>query len=115
VDARLALEPDAGVAPRVGGGAVKLDVEGDRLGDVADGEVTGQLVLGVGNLLDPRGDERDLRELVRREEVVAAQVTVTVRTAGVDARGLDRELRRGRCWVVPIDREGAGEVVELAT
>lgn len=86
--------PDV-LAPRVGAGAAVLDGELDRLGDVADGEVTdeGELVTGVAD--DAGAAEGQRGELLRGEEVFAAQVGVAVRGTGGDALGLDRDLRGG--------------------
>src|SRR6478735_8938189 len=84
VEDGLALEADAEVAERVAGGAVLLELDRDRLGDVLDGQVAGDgPVAAVAG--DVGGDEGDLG--VRRdvEEVGALQVAVAVGDAGVDA------------------------------
>ncbi len=78
------LEGGLVVAPGVGGDAVELDVEGDRLGDALDGQVAGEGVAVVGG-----ADEGDLGEGVDVEEVGAAQVGVAVGGAGADRGGLD--------------------------
>src|SRR5690606_16313155 len=95
VDLGLGREAEDVLAPRVGGGAAELDVEGDLLGHVPDGEVTDDLELVAGVLGDPLAPEGDLRELVGREEVVAPEVSVAVGDPGVDARGLDDGLDAG--------------------
>src|SRR5262245_17186926 len=46
-------EPDALVAPGIGGAAAVLDLERDRPRHVPDGEITGHAVAGVLELLDP--------------------------------------------------------------
>src|SRR5690606_7473062 len=76
VDGGLALEADALVAERVDGRAGVGEVDRDGLGRALDGEVTGDPVLGVAELLDLGAAERDLRVGVHVEEVVAPQVRV---------------------------------------
>ena len=68
----------------------------------------------VAGLVDAGGDEGDLRVLLDGEEVVAAQVAVALLVAGVDAGGLDGQLRGGLGEVVGVDDGGALELVERA-
>ena len=75
---------------------------------------SGDVEAGRAGLLDGGGGEGDLRVLVHREEVVAAQVAVALLVAGVDAGGLDGQLRGGLGEVVGVDDGAALELVELA-
>src|SRR5664280_1606156 len=90
-DGDRAFEANAGVAERVARGALGGERDRDRVRDALDGQVAGELERGVVDLARAGGDERDLRVVVHREEVVAAQVLVALRVAGVDAGGLDRD------------------------
>ena len=90
-----------------------LQVELHRLGDAADGEVGGELPLGVGHLLEPGALEGDGRVVLDVEEVVRAQVVVAHGLVGVDAGRLDLGLERGVLGVLG-DGEGAGELGEAA-
>jgi hypothetical protein len=49
--------PTRSVAPRVDGGTGVLEVDGDGLGDATQGQVPGDAVVGVADLLDAGGDE----------------------------------------------------------
>ena len=60
------------------------------------------------------GGEGDLRVLVHREEVVAAQVAVALLVAGVDAGGLDGHLDLGVLELLAGGDRGALELVERA-
>src|SRR5690606_9489209 len=95
VDDHAALEPEAGVAEGVDGGARVLEVEGDRAGRALDGEVAGHPVGRVVHHLDRGAAELDGRVVLHVEEVVAAQVRVAVGVAGVDAGGLDGDRQVG--------------------
>src|SRR3954453_7402742 len=105
---------DAVVPDRVGPRGGVLEGDGDRPGHATDRQVAGHHELGVTGRLDPGRHEGDLRVLVHRQEVVAAQVLVALAVAGVDALRLDRHApgRVGR--VLAVDVERALELVERA-
>src|SRR5699024_7059020 len=90
-------EADAGTAPRIGADAVELEIELDRLGDLTNGEITGDEVAVTAGLHRRRA-EGHLRVVLDREEVARAQVLVAPLVAGVDRGevdlGLDRRLQR---------------------
>src|SRR4051794_19743749 len=113
-DGHRALEADADVAERVGGRALELERDGDRVGDALDGQVTDQLEGRLVQLLHRGRDEGDLRVLREGEEVVAAQVLVALGVAGVDARGVDGDASTGGGRVRAVDHGGAVEGVEGA-
>src|SRR3954471_16173737 len=73
VDGRAALEAGAEVAPRVVGGAGELELHGDGVGLVVDGEVADEGVDVVLDLRDLGAGEGDRRELLDVEEVRGAQ------------------------------------------
>ena len=84
-------EAGAGAAVGVRAEAAELDLEGDRLGDVADRELAiDEEVLAVGP--DAGGAEGHLRVGVDIEEVAAAQVPVALVVAGRDGRQVDLGL-----------------------
>src|SRR3954471_977794 len=87
-DRRGALEARAGAAPRVGLDAEELDVQGDRLGDALDGQVTGH-EQALAAVLDAGADEGHRAVVLHVEEVAGAQVRVTVLVAGVDRVQVD--------------------------
>ena len=105
-DGGVALERDAGAAPRVAAGAEVLELELDRLGDLADGQVAGSDQAAV-VLLEAGAAEGHLRGGLDGEEVSGPQVVVAVGVAGVDRAELDRRGHRGlqrvarRCSSVP--------------
>src|SRR5690606_16010655 len=91
------------------GGAGVLEVDGDRTGDVLDGQVAGDAQgVGVGGH-DLGRAEGDRRVGLDVEEVGRLQVTVAVRAAGVDAGGLDGDLDGGALQV----RAGGGLAADL--
>src|ERR1700760_3041352 len=98
-DLALGREAGAGAAVSVRAEAVDLQAQGDRAGDVADGQVAIDVVLAA-VLADTGGLERDVRVLLDVQEVLAADVVVTVALAGGDRRGVDggvdAGLKRGR-------------------
>src|ERR1700753_593878 len=112
--ADLALGREAGAVAAVSVRAEAVDLEGqrDRAGDVADGQVAVDVVLAPVQA-DAGGLEGDVRGLLDVQEVLAADVVVTVALAGVDRRGVDggvharRELGRA-------GDEGALDLLELA-
>src|SRR5690606_7456205 len=79
---------DAGVAPGVGDELAELGLEGDGLGDAADGQLALDLV-AVALRGDGGGLEAHLGVVLDVEEVGAAQVLVTAVVAGGDAGGVD--------------------------
>src|SRR4029079_18068817 len=105
-----ALVSRAHVAVRVGRQAGEVEGDGDGLGDVLDAQVAGHGELSVVELLDRGALEGDLREGRGVEEVVGAQVAVSLLVAGVDAGDVDADLRggRGRVGGVEVDRGGGG-------
>src|SRR5690606_15643426 len=115
VDRDRAFEAHPDVAERVGRHAFIGEVDADRLGDVLDGQVTGEPVGRLVQLLDAGGDEGDLRILLDVQEVVGAQVFVTLLVARVDAGGLDAYRRRGLRRVLTVEIQVAFEVVEATT
>src|SRR5690606_22162929 len=88
VDLALGLGSETRVAPRVGHGPGHFCREGDGVRGASDREVTPDLqvvaVAGYGGRL-----EGDVGVVVRVEEVGAAEVRVTIRRAGGDARDID--------------------------
>src|SRR5262249_47589187 len=95
--------------------AVPRDVERDRVGGVLDGQVTGQRVVVPAGRRDACALEVDGRVLLDLEEVRGAQVVVSDRVVGADARGGDGGLDRGRLRVLGIDVAAGGDLVELPT
>src|SRR4051794_7327160 len=93
-DGRGALEAGAGAAPRVGLDAEELDVQGDRLGDALDGEVTGHEE-PLAAVLDDGAGEGHRAIVLHVEEVAGAQVRVAVLVAGVDRVEVDGGGRDG--------------------
>src|SRR5439155_21702175 len=93
----LALRGEGGfqVPVRVRLDPAVLDMEDDRLGDVADGHVAGDQERVAAGQVDPGGAEGDRWEALHVEEVRAAQVLVPVRLVRVDARRVDGELAPG--------------------
>src|SRR3954447_19722069 len=67
-DRDRALEAHAEVAERVGGGALELEGDGDRVGDALDGQVADELEGRLVELAHRGRDEGDLRVLRKGEE-----------------------------------------------
>src|SRR4051794_29900003 len=103
VDDQRTLEADALVAERVDRRALEGEVHGHRAADALDREVAGDADEVVRDGGDGGGDERDLRVVGDVEEVVAAQVAVTLFVAGVDAVDLDHDARAGPGEVLGVD------------
>src|SRR5215471_4690811 len=83
------------LAPRAVPDALQVEGQLDLPGDVLDREVTDDgepVALAAGH---PGRAEGELGELLHVQEVVADQVSLPVRVAGVEARGLDNRLRGG--------------------
>src|SRR6266571_4052857 len=74
VDLRRRDKTGALFAVRIVAAAFDLDIEDDRQRDVAHRQMAGELPVLVVHLLDRAADERELREALRVEEVVGAQV-----------------------------------------
>ena len=102
------LEADAEVAERVVRGAGLLEDDGDRLGDVLDGQVAGDRPL-VAVALDVGGGEGDLREVLGVEEVAGLEVAVAVGDAGLDAGDVDGQVDLGVGRVRGVDGRAALE------
>src|SRR5215213_4423545 len=82
--------------------------------DAPNGQVTSELQGGRAGLSNVGGDECDLRVLLHGEEVVAAQVGITLLVAGVDAGRLNGQLAGRLGEVGAIDNRAALELVERA-
>src|SRR5699024_1670830 len=107
-DRGLAGEARTVDAEGVGGRALVAEVELDRPGDVADGEIADE-----GVACDLGGDEADLREVLRIEEVAAAQVVVAVLVGGADRPG-PQAAAEGEVPAALAHLEDALDLVELA-
>jgi hypothetical protein len=96
------------VAPRVHAAAGGLGVERDLARGVADRELADHAQPAAAEALDPRAAEPQHGEVLDVEEVGRAQVVVALGRAGVDARGVDRDLdpRPREVAVVELDRAG---------
>lgn len=73
--------PTRRFAVRVDRTALELDVDAERPGDVLDREVAGQSEVGAVELLHPGGDEGDVGEVRRVQEIVGTQVAVALLVA----------------------------------
>src|SRR5439155_9565002 len=93
-------ERDPLIAHRRGAGALELDLERDRTGDLAHGEVAGQRPGAGRTFLDTGGPERDVRVAVDVEEVGTAEVRVAVDVARLERRDLDVDLGMGAFGLV---------------
>src|SRR6202022_3756380 len=91
-----------------------LDVELDRLGHLADGQVAGHRVAVTAPGLDPGGAEGQDGILGGVEEVGRAQVLVALLVAGVDRGDLERELALRSGEVVTVNLDVAVVLVEAA-
>src|SRR5690606_5454763 len=95
--------------------AGELGIEDDFLRDAVHGQVTIDLVVARALAsLDPRALEGDDRVLLNTEEVVRAEVDITVLVARVDARRIDLHLNGGVEDVALVKVDGARELLEGA-
>ena len=92
--------------------ALGLDRDRDGARHVLDGQVADELEV-VTVVRTSRGHEGERRERLHVEEVGAAHVGVAVLVAGVDVRGVDRDLR-GAAPGSAVEDEGAVEAGERA-
>src|SRR5215211_7412940 len=103
-DLTAQLEPDALVAPRVGGDARNRGLELDLVRGVADREVADDAEAVSVERLDLRRAEGDLGVRVGREEVLGAQVLVALLLPGVDAGRADPRLGADVRGLVRLER-----------
>lgn len=85
-----ALEAATVAAPGIRAGADLLDLDGDGLGGAAEAEITGDGPGSVFIEIDGGARETGVRIAFDVQEVIAAQMLVTLGMVGVQARGLDR-------------------------
>src|SRR5205809_4825727 len=88
--------------PRRQPGPQEFRIQGERLGDTANGDPSADLCPYGAQQLDPFGFESDLRMMFEIEKVSALQMSVPLRLAAPESGHIDdnlyfRVLRRRRC------------------
>jgi hypothetical protein len=101
-------------APGIGTDLVELDLERDRPGDAADGEVAGDRAGRLGRWRGLGHDEADQRVVVRIEEVAAPEMVVAGLVVGEDALGVDLDHEVGKLLARLVEAEAAAAVEEEA-
>src|SRR5256885_6452280 len=92
----------------------QLDVEAHGPGDLADGEVAACRVVAVALREDRVALERDLRVLLRIEEVGRLEVAVALGIAGVDALDRRRDLEVALLGLLRIKLDAAANFPKAA-
>src|SRR5690606_10881190 len=117
IDRAVHAEPDTLVALRIRAAAPEHGFQlalhrlaADRQVPL-DAEARALLEARAADLTAAKGD---LRVALHIQEVLGAQVPVTVFVAGVDARGVDLDLDRGSIEVLLVHRDRAAEPLESA-
>src|SRR4029079_373224 len=117
VDAGAGADAAAAVAPRVlDRGRQRLDLQGDRSRDAADGELPGdaQIAGRPRGRLHARRPERHGRVTRDVEEVGAAQVLVPLRLARIDAARVDADVHARARRVLLVDEHRSGDRAQVS-